>query len=97
MTARPVGWSASLIRNLLRFVDMLPFGYFLGAVGSCSTPISNDSATSPPVALVICREHPLPRPNVPAAAALRLPLPWTSASNAPSLALPNARVSWPAG
>lgn len=30
----PVGWGASLIRNLLRAVDMLPFGYCLGAV-SC--------------------------------------------------------------
>lgn len=28
----PVGWASSLTRNLLRFVDMLPFGYFLGAI-----------------------------------------------------------------
>lgn len=28
----PVGWSASLLRNLLRFVDLLPFGYFFGAL-----------------------------------------------------------------
>ena len=25
----PVGWTSSLTRNLLRFVDLLPFGYFL--------------------------------------------------------------------
>lgn len=30
----PVGWASSLTRNLLRFVDILPFGYFLGAI-SC--------------------------------------------------------------
>ncbi len=28
----PVGWASSLTRNLLRFVDILPFGYFLGAI-----------------------------------------------------------------
>ena len=28
----PVGWASSLTRNLLRFVDMLPFGYSLGAL-----------------------------------------------------------------
>lgn len=28
----PVGWASSLTRNLLRFVDMLPFGYFLGSI-----------------------------------------------------------------
>ncbi|MFC3606312.1 RDD family protein [Stutzerimonas tarimensis] len=30
----PVGWASSLIRNLLRVVDLLPFAYFLGAL-SC--------------------------------------------------------------
>jgi uncharacterized RDD family membrane protein YckC len=33
-----IGWSASLIRNLLRFVDMLPFGYFLGAISCLQHP-----------------------------------------------------------
>ncbi|AHL74507.1 membrane protein [Stutzerimonas stutzeri] len=28
----PIGWASSLTRNLLRFVDMLPFGYFVGAI-----------------------------------------------------------------
>lgn len=28
----PVDWASSLTRNLLRFVDILPFGYFLGAL-----------------------------------------------------------------
>lgn len=30
----PVGWSASLLRNLLRVVDLLPFGYAFG-IASC--------------------------------------------------------------
>ncbi|WP_434456428.1 RDD family protein [Stutzerimonas urumqiensis] len=28
----PVGWASSLTRNLLRFVDLLPFGYFFGVI-----------------------------------------------------------------
>lgn len=28
----PVGWSSSVIRNLLRFVDFLPVGYLLGLI-----------------------------------------------------------------
>ena len=34
----PIGWSASLLRNLLRFVDLLPFGYFLGAISCLQHP-----------------------------------------------------------
>lgn len=34
----PVGWSASLLRNLLRFVDMLPLGYAAGALTSLLHP-----------------------------------------------------------
>lgn len=31
----PVGWSASIIRNFLRIVDMLPFGYLAGTLCIC--------------------------------------------------------------
>src|SRR5690606_30517026 len=34
----PVGWLASLVRNLLRTVDMLPVGYGFGLVASLSDP-----------------------------------------------------------
>ncbi len=34
----PVGWMASITRNLLRTVDMLPFGYALGLVSSLFDP-----------------------------------------------------------
>ena len=34
----PVGWLASCVRNLLRTVDMLPFGYACGLVASGSDP-----------------------------------------------------------
>ncbi|VVM88192.1 hypothetical protein PS645_02634 [Pseudomonas fluorescens] len=63
----PIGWSASLVRNLLRFVDILPFGYFLGAI-SCLHHASfkrlGDLAAG---TLVIYREHPVTRPQLPEA------------------------------
>jgi len=34
----PVGWMASITRNLLRTVDMLPFGYALGLISSLFDP-----------------------------------------------------------
>jgi len=34
----PIGWNASLIRNLLRTVDFLPAGYVLGLTSMCMTP-----------------------------------------------------------
>lgn len=34
----PVGWSAAVARNLLRVVDMLPFGYALGLLSSLFDP-----------------------------------------------------------
>ena len=32
----PIGWSSSIIRNLLRFVDFLPVGYIFGLISMCS-------------------------------------------------------------
>lgn len=34
----PVGWGAALLRNLLRFVDMLPLGYGCGLLASLANP-----------------------------------------------------------
>lgn len=34
----PVGWFASIVRNLLRTVDFLPFGYGVGLISSFSDP-----------------------------------------------------------
>ncbi|RRU02134.1 RDD family protein [Stenotrophomonas sp. 278] len=34
----PIGWMASITRNLLRTVDMLPFGYALGLLSSLFDP-----------------------------------------------------------
>ncbi|MNL28770.1 hypothetical protein D3C87_1504290 [compost metagenome] len=63
----PVGWSASLLRNLLRFVDMLPFGYFLGAISCLQHPNFKRLGDLAAGTLVIYREQPLSRPQLPAA------------------------------
>ncbi|AWY40942.1 RDD family protein [Pseudomonas putida] len=63
----PVGWSASLLRNLLRFVDLLPFGYFLGAISCLQTPGFKRLGDLAAGTLVIYREQPLTRPQLPAA------------------------------
>ncbi len=34
----PIGWMASFVRNLMRTVDMLPFGYGAGLVASLADP-----------------------------------------------------------
>ncbi|MBV7515481.1 RDD family protein [Pseudomonas sp. PDM25] len=62
----PIGWSASLLRNLLRFVDMLPFGYFLGAISCLQHPTFKRLGDLTAGTLVIYREQPLARPQLPA-------------------------------
>lgn len=61
----PIGWSASLVRNLLRFVDMLPFGYFLGAISCLQHPTFKRLGDLAAGTLVIYREQPLTRPQLP--------------------------------
>ena len=71
----PIGWPASLIRNLLRFVDMLPLGYFVGAISCLQHPHFKRLGDLAAGTLVVYREQPLARPKVPQATALRLPFP----------------------
>lgn len=61
----PIGWSASLLRNLLRFVDMLPFGYFLGAISCLQHPAFKRLGDLAAGTLVVYREQPLTRPQLP--------------------------------
>ncbi|MBN3863858.1 RDD family protein [Pseudomonas frederiksbergensis] len=61
----PIGWSASLLRNLLRFVDMLPFGYFLGAISCLQHPTFKRLGDLAAGTLVVYREQPLTRPQLP--------------------------------
>ncbi len=73
----PVGWSASLIRNLLRFVDMLPFGYSLGALSCLHHPTFKRLGDIAAGTLVIYREQTVTRPQVPQAPALHPPFALT--------------------
>jgi len=64
----PIGWSASLTRNLLRFVDMLPFGYFCGAISCLQHPAFKRLGDLAAGTLVIYREQPVTRPTLPPSA-----------------------------
>jgi uncharacterized RDD family membrane protein YckC len=62
----PIGWGPSLTRNLLRFVDMLPFGYCLGAISCLHHPTFKRLGDLAAGTLVIYRERPVVRPTLPA-------------------------------
>ena len=69
----PIGWSASLIRNLLRFVDMMPFGYSLGAVSCLHHPSFKRLGDLAAGTLVIYRGTPPQRPVLPEATPITAP------------------------
>ncbi len=71
----PIGWSASLLRNLLRFVDLLPFGYFLGAISCLQHPNFKRLGDLAAGTLVVYREQPVTRPQLPDVAPCVRPLP----------------------
>lgn len=54
----PIGWPASLLRNLLRFVDMLPSGYCLGAICCLGHPSFKRLGDLAAGTLVVHRERP---------------------------------------
>lgn len=61
----PIGWASSLTRNLLRFVDMLPFGYFLGALCCLSQPSFKRFGDLAAGSLVVYQEKPATTPELP--------------------------------
>lgn len=61
----PVGWGASLTRNLLRFVDMLPVGYCLGLVSCLSHPAFKRLGDLAAGTLVVYRDENGSRPLIP--------------------------------
>lgn len=69
----PVGWAASLTRNLLRFVDFLPFAYGLGIISSLSHPAFKRLGDLAAGTLVIYQDPLTERPPLPDAPALRAP------------------------
>lgn len=75
----PVGWAASLTRNLLRFVDILPFGYTLGILSCLSHPAFKRLGDLAAGTLVVYRDEFPARPQLPEAAPLRAPFPLSLA------------------
>ncbi|SDE85153.1 RDD family protein [Phytopseudomonas seleniipraecipitans] len=70
----PIGWPASLTRNLLRFVDLLPFAYTLGIISCLSNRAFKRLGDIAAGTLVVYRDQPIERPNLPEAEALRAPI-----------------------
>ncbi|NQD95395.1 RDD family protein [Pseudomonas sp. CrR25] len=69
----PVGWAASLTRNLLRFVDILPFAYTLGILSCLNHPAFKRLGDIAAGTLVVYRDEPPVAPSLPPAEALRAP------------------------
>ncbi len=61
----PIGWTASLLRNLLRFADILPFGYTLGLLACLSNPAFKRLGDIAAGTLVIYRDPPPSQPPLP--------------------------------
>ena len=60
----PVGWSSAMTRNLLRFVDMLPFGYSIGAITCLNHPQFKRAGDLAAGTLVVHNDPPTKRPVV---------------------------------
>jgi uncharacterized RDD family membrane protein YckC len=71
----PIGWAASLTRNLLRFVDILPFGYTLGIISCLNHPAFKRLGDIAAGTLVVYRDAPLSKPQLTNAAPLPAPFP----------------------
>ena len=82
----PVGWGAALLRNLLRFVDMLPLGYALGILASLLHPGFKRLGDMAAGTLVVYRDEQPTRPQLPLVAPLRAPFALTQAEQRAVLA-----------
>jgi uncharacterized RDD family membrane protein YckC len=71
----PIGWAASLTRNLLRFVDILPFGYTLGIISCLNHPAFKRLGDIAAGTLVVYRDAPLSKPQLADAEPLSAPFP----------------------
>ncbi|MHA6494082.1 RDD family protein [Pseudomonas borbori] len=70
----PIGWAASLTRNLLRFVDILPFGYALGILSCLNHRAFKRLGDIAAGSLVVYCDTPPTRPNLPHAEPQRAPI-----------------------
>jgi len=71
----PIGWAASLTRNLLRFVDVLPFSYAFGIVSCLNSRTFKRLGDLAAGSVVVYRDVALKRPPLANAEPLRAPFP----------------------
>ncbi|MGE8361211.1 RDD family protein [Pseudomonas sp.] len=69
----PIGWAASLTRNLLRFVDILPFAYTLGIISCLNHRAFKRLGDIAAGTLVVYRDTTPGTPTLPDAEPLRAP------------------------
>lgn len=70
----PVGWLAAIARNLLRVVDMLPFGYTVGLLASFADPWGRRLGDMVAGTLVVHEVQDRDAPTLPAAEAFPAPV-----------------------
>src|SRR5690606_38226501 len=71
----PVGWAASLTRNLLRFVDLMTFGYMLGILSCLNHRAFKRLGDIAAGTLVVYRDIPPVPAELPEAVARQAPFP----------------------
>jgi len=75
----PIGWTASVLRNLLRAVDMLPLGYAAGAFTCLQHPQFKRLGDLAAGTMVIYRDELSKKPSIPQDKALPSPIALTLA------------------
>ena len=74
----PVGWSASMVRNLLRSADLLPFLYGCGLLSMMLSPDFKRLGDIAARTVVVYRDRGRPLPKLPDAAPRHPPVPLTA-------------------
>lgn len=74
----PISWSASLTRNLLRVVDLLPFAYCTGILSMLSNKNFQRLGDLAAGTLVVYQARSVTRQSLPKVAASPMPLPLTN-------------------
>lgn len=94
--ATPIGWTASLIRNLLRAVDMLPAGYAVGLFCCLQHTQFKRLGDLAAGTLVIYRDRPAPSATLPDADAAAAPWPLQLAEQQAIISLAERHRQLPA-
>lgn len=90
----PVGWAASILRNLLRFADFLPFAYLFGFASMVASPGFQRLGDLAASTLVVYRERRGKPPVIAEGAALPLPEPLTLQEQRAVIAFAERAPAW---